>query len=99
MFQHQSGQISIMNFGHELNLTAILDLHVPLTLLFSTNSLRRLTERTRHAHNSVNWAFKPFIHYSINKSRTFAYCVCIVRIVLFFLLSSCFVLLALSRFL
>ena len=31
MFKHQPGHISVMNTGHEINLTAILDLHVPLT--------------------------------------------------------------------
>ena len=35
------------------------------------NSLSRLTERTRHAHNSVNCVFKI---YSINKSRTLIIC-------------------------
>ena len=38
MFKHQPGYISIMNTGYEINLTAILDLHVPLTLsVTSTN--------------------------------------------------------------
>ena len=32
MFKHHPGHISIMNTGHEINLTDILDLHVPLTL-------------------------------------------------------------------
>ena len=32
MFKHQPGHISIMNTGHEINPTAILDLHVPLSL-------------------------------------------------------------------
>ena len=32
MFKHQPGHTAIMNTGHEINLTAILDLHVPLTL-------------------------------------------------------------------
>ena len=32
MFKHQPGHISIMNTEHEMNLTAILDLHVPLAL-------------------------------------------------------------------
>ena len=32
MFKHRPGQISIMNTGHEINFTAILDLHVPLSL-------------------------------------------------------------------
>ena len=32
MFKHQPGHISIMNTRHEINLTAILDLHVPLAL-------------------------------------------------------------------
>ena len=70
MFKHHPGHISIMNTGHEINLTAILDLHVLLTLSVTSINVRsdRLntqkpfhekTERTRHAHNSVNWAFKP----------------------------------------
>ena len=71
MFKHQPDHISIMNTGHEINLTAILDLHVPLALSvtsinvrsvilrsLSMNILSRLTERTRNADNSVNWAFK-----------------------------------------
>ena len=37
MFKHQSGHISVMNTGHEINLTAILDLHVPLTSVTSTS--------------------------------------------------------------
>ena len=32
MLKHQPVHISIMNTGHEINLTAILSLHVPLTL-------------------------------------------------------------------
>ena len=32
MFTHRPGHISVMNTGHEINLTAILDLHIPLTL-------------------------------------------------------------------
>ena len=32
MFKHHPGHISIMNTGHKMNITAILDLHVPLTL-------------------------------------------------------------------
>ena len=32
MFKHQPAHISIMNTGHEINLTPILDLHVPLAL-------------------------------------------------------------------
>ena len=32
MFKHQPGHISIMNTGHEINLTAILGLHVLLKL-------------------------------------------------------------------
>ena len=37
MFKHQPGHIYIMNTGHEINLTAILDLHVPLA--FSVTSI------------------------------------------------------------
>ena len=40
MFKHQSGHISIINTGHEINLTAILDLHVPLTLSVNMRSDR-----------------------------------------------------------
>ena len=40
MFKNQPGHISIMNTGHEINLTAILDLHVPLTLSVTTISVR-----------------------------------------------------------
>ena len=40
MFKHKTGYISIMNTGHEINLTAILDLHVPLTLLVTSISVR-----------------------------------------------------------
>ena len=32
MFKHQLSHVSIMNTGHDINLTAILDLHVPLAL-------------------------------------------------------------------
>ena len=39
MFKHQPGHISIMNTGHEINLTAILDLHV-LTLSVTSISVR-----------------------------------------------------------
>ena len=37
---HQPGHISIMNTGHEINLTAILDLHVPLTLSVTSINVR-----------------------------------------------------------
>ena len=63
MFKHQPGQISIMNTGHKINLTAILDLHIPLTLsvtsinVRSDEALTRLTEHTRYAHKSVDWAY------------------------------------------
>ena len=40
MFKNQPGHISIMNTGHEINLTAILDLHVPLTLSVTTINVR-----------------------------------------------------------
>ena len=40
MFKHQPGHISIMNTGHEINLTAILDLHVPLTLSVTSANVR-----------------------------------------------------------
>ena len=40
MFKHQPGHISIMNTGHEINLTAILDLHVPLTLSVTSINVR-----------------------------------------------------------
>ena len=40
MFKQQSGYISIMNNGHEINLTAILDLHVPLTLSVTSVNVR-----------------------------------------------------------
>ena len=64
------------------------------------NSLSRLTERTRHTHKSVNWAFKSsYITQSTNLElfnhllhRSFAYCVCICPncyFVVFFLF--CFV--------
>ena len=67
MFKHQPDHLSIMNTGHEINLTAIFDLHVLLTLSVTSinvrsdrvNTLSRLTKSTRHVHNSVNWAFKP----------------------------------------
>ena len=39
MFKHQPGHISIMNTGHE-NLTAILDLHVTLTLSVTSINVR-----------------------------------------------------------
>ena len=40
MFKHQPGHISIMNTGHEIKLTAILDLHVPLTLSITSITVR-----------------------------------------------------------
>ena len=40
MFKHQPGHISIINNGHEINLTAILDLHVPLTLSVTSINVR-----------------------------------------------------------
>ena len=40
MFKQQSGHISIMNSGHEKNLTAIFDLHVPLTLSVTSLDVR-----------------------------------------------------------
>ena len=40
MFKHQPGQISIMNTGHEINLIAILDLHVSLTLSVTNINVR-----------------------------------------------------------
>ena len=40
LFKHQPGLISIMNTGHEIKLTAILDLHVPLTLSVTSINVR-----------------------------------------------------------
>ena len=40
MFKHLPGHISIMNTGHEINLTAILDLNVPLALSVHVRSDR-----------------------------------------------------------
>ena len=40
MFKHQPGLISIMNTEHEIKLTAILDLHVPLTLSVTSINVR-----------------------------------------------------------
>ena len=40
MFKHQPGLITIMNTGHEINLTVILDLHVPLALSVTSLSVR-----------------------------------------------------------
>ena len=40
LFKHQPGRISIMNSGHEIKLTTILDLHVPLTLLVTSINVR-----------------------------------------------------------
>ena len=43
MFKHQPGHISIMNTRHEINLTAILDLQVPLKL--SVTSINVCSDR------------------------------------------------------
>ena len=40
MFKRQPGHVSIMNTGHEINLTAILYLHVPLTLPVTSINVR-----------------------------------------------------------
>ena len=40
MFNHQPGHIFIMNTGHEINFTAILDLYVPLTLSVTSINVR-----------------------------------------------------------
>ena len=40
MFKQQPGHIFIMNTGHKINLTAILDLHVSLTLLVTSINVR-----------------------------------------------------------
>ena len=40
MFKNQPGHISIMNTGHEINLTAIFDLNVPLTLSVTNINMR-----------------------------------------------------------
>ena len=40
MFKHQPGHISIMNTGHEINHTAIPDLHIPLTLSVTSINVR-----------------------------------------------------------
>ena len=40
MFKHKAGHISVMNTGHEINLTAILDLHVPLTLSITSINVK-----------------------------------------------------------
>ena len=40
MFTQQPGHISIMKNGHEINLTAILDLYVPLTLSVTSINVR-----------------------------------------------------------
>ena len=37
---NQPGHISIMNAGHEINLTAVLDLHVLLTLSVTSINVR-----------------------------------------------------------
>ena len=39
MFKNQLGHISSMNTGYEINLTAILDLHIPLTLSFTSTNV------------------------------------------------------------
>ena len=43
MFKHQPGHIFIMNTGHEINFTVILDLHVPLAL--SVTSINGRSDR------------------------------------------------------
>ena len=48
MFKHQPGHISIMNTGDEINLTAILVLHVPLTL--SVTSINVRSDRLKPFH-------------------------------------------------
>ena len=40
MFKHQPGHISVMNNGHEINLIAILDIHVPMMLSVTSISVR-----------------------------------------------------------
>ena len=40
MFKHKPGHISIMNTGHEINHTAILDLQVPLKLSVTSINVR-----------------------------------------------------------
>ena len=40
MFKHQPGLLSMMNTGHELNLTAIFDLHVPIKLSVASINMR-----------------------------------------------------------
>ena len=51
MFKHQPGHISIMNTGHEINLTAILDLHVLLALsVTSINARSDLLNTKKHFH-------------------------------------------------
>ena len=40
MFKHQPGHMSIMNTGHEIKLTAILNLHVPLMLSVTSINVR-----------------------------------------------------------
>ena len=40
MFKHQPGHVSMINTGLEINLSAILDLHVPLTLSVTSINVR-----------------------------------------------------------
>ena len=40
MFKHQPGHISVLNTGHEIKLTAILDLHVSVTLSVTSINVR-----------------------------------------------------------
>ena len=40
MFKYQLGHMSVMNTRHEINLTAILDLHVPLALSVTIINVR-----------------------------------------------------------
>ena len=40
MFKHQPGHISIMNIGQKINPTAILDLHVPVSLSVTRINVR-----------------------------------------------------------
>ena len=49
-FKHQSGHISIMNTGHEINLTVILDLHVHVPLTLSVTSINVRSDRLKYFH-------------------------------------------------
>ena len=40
IFKHQLGHISVINTRHKINLTAILNLHIPLTLSVTSISVR-----------------------------------------------------------